>query len=236
MDSSRALIELQDVDLRLRRTNLALKEIPEGAQVAEVRARLRELARRTTKITGTLKDNEMSAEDNASQRQELVHRVEQINEENKTADFRRAKDNNAELDRIAKRLEKLDYLAGNIEIEIKRLRELEKKSALVKKSLEAKELELLRALKSHAQQTMDEITRLNGERESIVASIPESLLAQYEQSSKKHGGVGVARLENGTCTGCGVQLQPSQVDALRAQSEDVATCPVCGRMLVVRGA
>lgn len=236
MESSRALVELQDVDLRLRRANLALKEIPEGARVAEVRSRLKELARRTTKITGTLKDCQMSAQEYSEQRQELVQRVDQINEENEAADFRRVKDNNAELDRIAKRLEKIDYQSGNIQIEMNRLRELEDKSALVKKSLEAKELELLQAFKKRAQQTMDDIAHLNGERESLVASISEDLLDRYKQSCEKHGGVGVARLENGGCTGCGVQLQPSQVDALRAQTDDVATCPVCGRILVIRGA
>lgn len=234
MEEARALIELQNVDMQIIRARNALEQIPETAQIQQVRAKLKELARRTTKIVGALKDAQIEAEDNAGRRQTLTGYVDAINLENaNSSDFRRIQDNNAELERLAKRLEKVNFNQSKAASEAERLQGVLKQAESVKAQLEARERELVEAFRSHAQDIKDELTRLVGERASIVSSLSPELVGRYQASCKAHGQVGVAELEDGSCTGCRVQLQPSQVDALR-QGPDVSVCPVCGRLLVVR--
>ena len=234
MEEARALLELQQVDLQIVRDRRSLEAIPEGKQVQEVRAKLKELARRTTKIRGLLKDQTMEKEDNAGRRRTLTDRVEEITQANaESSDFRKITNNNAELDRLAKRLEKIDFNAGKIAEELERLEGLMRQSEEVRAKLEASEAALVEAFKDKASGVREDLRRLMGERESLVASISAKLLKDYEARCKSHGLVGVASLEEGMCGGCRVQLQPSQLDSLR-KGPDIATCPVCGRLLVVR--
>lgn len=233
MESARALIELQHIDIELLRNRKALEKIPETPKIADVRARLKELSRRSVKITGMLKDQQMAAEDDESERKLVVNRAREIEKENETADFRRVKNNNAELDRIAKRIEKLDYNANKRNAEIQKLEDLQAQAKDIQEKLVATEKELLIAFKKNAQSIRDDITRLEGEREAAIASLPQELLDAYDKSCKAHGPVGVATIEAGTCSGCGMQLQPSQLDELR-QGPDISACPVCGRLMVVR--
>lgn len=234
MEEARALLELQSVDLQIIRSRRSLEEIPEAAQVQQVRAKLKDLARRTTKITGLLKDQLLEVQDNEGRRGALAERVEAVNLDNATTDdFRRVKNNNAELDRLAKRLEKVNFNRDKAKAEAERLRGLLDQADRLKAQLETRERELLAAFRDKAQGIKDDLTRLAGERASLVSSIPDATLARYAASCKAHAMVGVASLEAGSCTGCRVQLQPSQVDALR-QGPDVSVCPVCGRILVVR--
>ena len=234
MEEARALIELQNVDMQVIRARNALEQIPETAQIQQVRAKLKELARRMTKIVGALKDAQIEVEDNAGRRQTLTGYVDAINEENASStDFRRIQDNNAELERLAKRLEKVDFNQNKAKAEADRLSGVLDQATAMKAQLEARERELLEAFRTRAQDIKDELTRLIGERESLVSSLSAELLARYQASCKAHGQVGVAELDGGACTGCRVQLQPSQVDVLR-QGPDVSVCPVCGRLLVVR--
>jgi predicted nucleic acid-binding Zn-ribbon protein len=233
MEFARELLELQDIDISLHRNEAALKQIPEASQILDVRSRLKELERRSTRIVGLLKDQQMDLDDGHRQHEELIQRCNDIRRSNESADYRRVKNNNAELDRIAKRLEKLEFNEAKANAEIERLHGLQEKSASVKQALEQRELELLRTFKAKAQSLRDESVQLKQRREELVSVLPESLLKAYEKSCSLHGGIGVSHIEDGACSGCGVELQTSQIDDLRL-GNDISTCPVCGRILVVR--
>ncbi len=233
MDSAKALVELQDVDMNVFRDQQALKSMPVAAKIADIRSRLKELSRRTTRINGLVKDNDMTIADLTKEREEIVRRAAVITEENKTADFRQVSTNNAILDNLTKRLEKNEYNLGKAQIEAKRLQGLLEQSNQIRGSLEARERELLVQLRNDAAPIREEIAQLMGQRESLLASIDPELLEAYQNSCTAHGRIGISVLEGGCCSGCRMQLQPSQIDELRA-GPDIATCPVCGRLLVVR--
>ena len=57
------LLELQQVDLQIMRDRKAIDEIPQAEQIKEVRGRLKELSKKTTKIVGLLKDARIEVED-----------------------------------------------------------------------------------------------------------------------------------------------------------------------------
>ena len=70
-------------------------------------------------------------------------------------------------------------------------------------------------------------------RAELAATVPPELLDRYERLRQRLGGVGVARLVNGSCGGCHLSLPATELDRLRkAPADAVVTCEQCGRILV----
>lgn len=235
MQTARDLLELQQVDLEIHRDRKAIESIPEMTLIQEIRAKQKELARRTTKILGMLKDRRIEAEDNEGRRATLTRHVEEVKLDNsQSTDFRRIQNNNAELDRLAKRLEKVEFNQKKVLEEITRLEELMSQAQAIKDKLDARESELTATFKETAEGLRESLRELVARREALRERIEADLLASYDESCQKHGSIGVAELTGGACSVCRVELRPIQIDTLR-QGPDIATCPMCGRMLVVRG-
>ena len=89
-----------------------------------------------------------------------------------------------------------------------------------------------------------ECERVRGERAAVAQDIAADLLARYERLRPQFGGVAVARLEATSCLGCQLTLPLMDVDRLRRLPEigeappgeddkASATCPSCGRILVI---
>lgn len=234
MQISSALLELQQVDLGILRDRKALEAIPEMGQIVQVRAKQKELARRTTKIVGLLKDQQIESDTNKENRCELTRQVEDLTRENESCtDFRRVQNNNAELDRLAKRIEKIDFNQKKVDAELERLQGALEQAHDFKSRLDAREAELVEAFKNAAEELREDLRTLVGRREVLVDALPADLFDRYQQSCEAHNHVGVGELRAGACTACGVEMQQSQLDALRG-GPAISTCPVCGRIIVVR--
>lgn len=230
------LLELQNVDLQILRDRKAIDEIPQAEQIKDVRARLKELAKKTTAIVGQLKDARIEVEDNDGRRRTLSARVEEVRQESDSCeDFRLTQSYKAELDRLAKRLEKVDFNQKKAKAELERLEGLYRTACTVKEKLTSKEAELVEGFKKAAGNLREDLKILVARRETLEQSIPADVLKAYRTSCAQHNMVGVCKLEGNVCTGCRVELQQAQYEEL-IKGESLATCPVCGRMMVVHGA
>ncbi len=79
----------------------------------------------------------------------------------------------------------------------------------------------------------EELARNASERAAAAAAVPADLLATYDKLRAHLGGVGAARLVDGSCTGCHLALSPRDLDNARRAPEDaVLACEACGRILV----
>ena len=79
----------------------------------------------------------------------------------------------------------------------------------------------------------DELARVEAERSAAADAVPADLLARYDKLRAHLGGIGAARLVDGSCTGCHLALSPRDLeDARRAPPDDVLACEACGRILV----
>lgn len=79
----------------------------------------------------------------------------------------------------------------------------------------------------------DETARVRPRREAAAAQLPAELSALYERTRKSSGGVGAAALVDGRCGGCRLELNVSELNAIRAAAPDeVLECDECGRILV----
>jgi uncharacterized protein len=73
---------------------------------------------------------------------------------------------------------------------------------------------------------------LTTERAAVVATIDPALLSRYESMRTRFAGVAVATIEHAHCTGCRLQVSPSELERIRAEPADaLVACEQCGRLL-----
>ncbi len=69
-------------------------------------------------------------------------------------------------------------------------------------------------------------------RVEAAAAVSGGLLARYEKMRARFGGVAVARLVKGSCSGCNLSLPSIELERLRAEPPDALTeHEECGRLL-----
>jgi predicted nucleic acid-binding Zn-ribbon protein len=87
---------------------------------------------------------------------------------------------------------------------------------------------------ARAEATIDaEIADASAARDAAAEGLPESLLSRYERQRVRMGGIAVARLEHGHCTGCNLEISRGELDALLSRPPNsLVECEHCGRMLV----
>jgi len=113
------------------------------------------------------------------------------------------------------------------------------------------EVERLSAEQGALQAQVDEVAaarraqeeELDGERERLVrqraghvAGLDAGLLALYEKVRASNGGIGAAMLRARRCEGCRLELNPQDLQRIRAAAADeVVRCEECRRILVRTG-
>lgn len=148
---------------------------------------------------------------------------------------------------VPKELERLSAEVDSVQAHIGDLedREIELMEAIEPLDVEITELERteaeldgrraeLRTAVAEAERAVDdEMAGERAARAEAAASVPPNLLERYEKMRAQLGGVAVARLVGGRCTGCNLMLPTSEVDRIRHTDADtVVTCEQCGRLLV----
>lgn len=75
------------------------------------------------------------------------------------------------------------------------------------------------------------LTELSKERESAIKVVSGGLLEKYTDMIKNKGGIAVARIIDGDCSGCRVKLPFEEIETLNLNKE-LGRCPSCKRMLI----
>jgi len=228
----RRLLEIAELDARIRRAEHERAHPPQAARVQELLARRQELSRELAVRTGA--------------RDDLRAELRRIEADVAVVDARRERD----LGRLQTASNAKD--AQGLESELASL-------ARRKSDLEDAELELMeRAEEIEAAvaeqerlvaETNEEGARLSREAKEVVAAadgvveasrrdrgavaaaIPAELLALYDRLAARSAGA--ALLRRATCEGCRMMLAGTELQTIRQAAEDeVVTCPECGCILV----
>jgi hypothetical protein len=78
-----------------------------------------------------------------------------------------------------------------------------------------------------------DLAELESQESAARATLPDDVLAAYDASRKRLGGVAVARLKGNRCEGCHLMIPSAEAEALRRSPADaLITCPECERILV----
>ncbi|WOF21467.1 C4-type zinc ribbon domain-containing protein [Microbacterium betulae] len=229
----RLLLDLADLDRRLRQAEAARRNPPQAARVQEL------VAQRNAQ------SHELAVR--VSARDALKADLARIESDVALAEQRRTRDR----DRLGGSASAKDAQALEREIEAltKRLSSLEDGQLEIMERLEAAEgavveQEALLAAttadgqrvsaegRAQAETAVREIDALTRDRTSIAGRLPAALTTAYDRLAER-GVIAAALFARGACGGCHVMLAPSDLQALRAvPADEIANCPECGCILV----
>lgn len=228
----RTLLEIAELDARIRQSDHARKNPPQAARIHELVGRRQELSHELSIRLGARDDlraelariesdvavvdarstrdaGRLAGTSNAREAQGLEHEIASLAK-------RKSDLEDAELE-VMERLEQADAAVAAQEALIA---ETNAEGATL--SAEAKRVV------AEANTALEAATR---DRASVSGGIAADLLAYYDKLAARSAGAGL--LTRGTCGGCHMVLSGTDLHSIRqASAESVLTCPECGCILV----
>lgn len=236
MSEASALLDLQDLDLRLLRCASQLSKLPQQERIRTIDLARRKVTSELTGIVGKRKDAELEIEETRADLDYYRYKVSdvQADAESGERDHRQLRDLEEQLTSLAKRIEKCEFQLGPQQEQLDRLSLAERNARATVERLDAERAAAEASLAEDSRALRAEIVELSGRRDSVASQLGAETLATYETARKRFGGLAVERLEGNVPSTCRVKLQPSQFHDL-AHGDEVTTCPYCHRMLVTTG-
>lgn len=227
------LIQLQEIDLKVRRLSEQQKRFPEmqasfEQRRAQNKEELEKAGEALTAAQKSKRDRDKDLEAGVQKVEKLKARTSEIkNNKEYTALLKEIetaeKENKAIEDEILVLMEKIDAAASQIGAAETRAREEDAAIAADQKEQEAAfatvEAELKEAL---------------ARRHEATAGVQPQVLSQYQKLLGSKAGMAVAEARGKACSGCYMSIPP-QVFVNVKKNESVITCPNCGRILYYKG-
>ena len=230
------LLEVQEHDTAIDRLLHRRETLPDRRELADVEARLAALAAR-------LGETAARRDEVAGRQSQLEHdlalseaRIGTLDKRMYSGEVSATRDLQAmaaEIDSLKRRVssledhtlevmderEPLDAEVAGLE---QQREELEAAAGVIRRRIAAAEAEI-----------DGEVAVERERRQTLAAQLPAELASSYERLRARLGGVGAARLEHGSCTGCHLKLPATELDRLkRLPADALVHCEQCGRILV----
>lgn len=230
------LLDVQELDSSLDALRHQFATLPELAEIKSA-----ETARAA--LTDRAKDLQVSVDDLTRDQKKADADVEQVK-------ARRKRDQDRLDSGQVTSPKDLEHLQHELVSLQRRVTELEDVELEVMEKLEAAQSELSRLqteIAGHdtriaelivsrdvaAAEIRDRGQAATGERKVTASGVPSELLALYDKLRASKGGVGAAALRQRRCGGCGLELSPADLNAIRGRADDdVVRCEECARILV----
>lgn len=223
------LVALQTVDLKIQEMERVKEEIPQRLASLE-----EEFKKEEEKLKAERTGLEKLQKDRRQKEKELEEEIDRV----KKAEARVFEiKTNKEYQAVLKEIETAKKLNRQREEEIlgilERFEEMQTQLGKHEKILEARRKEYQREvaeLKQKAASFEAEMADEVRQRQAQEKEIPRELLIKYRMLSEKRQGVAVARVINGVCLACNMNLRPQLYIELQKQ-DTLIVCPNCNRIL-----
>ena len=234
MNEAASLLELQRLDLDIAHGKKRLGELPEKQAILEIRHKLRDVSALQHKagvLVGKLGSDLKAHQD------EIDTLTAKIDAEQakvmSTTDHRQITSLTREMDGLRRRRDKLEMESLGL---MDRIEKATAQTVTIDAAIETlteREAGAIEQYKSVGGALQTETAGLEAERLALAGSLDAETLAKYESVRENKGGVAVGRLDGDTCSACRMSLPAERINELTS-GPDVAICPHCHRLIVVR--
>ncbi|WP_432495069.1 zinc ribbon domain-containing protein [Kineococcus gypseus] len=229
------LLDLQAVDVRLAQLAHRRATVPEQAELDSLAAERRRVGDVLVAARALLSDAERAvakAEGDVAQVRERAER--------NTARLNAGSGSAKDLQGLQHELESLARRQGVLEdAELEAMEKLEQAQfaaaelATTDGELAAQAEDATRRRDAVLEEVAVEERAALARRQAIASTVDDGLVQLYERTRATRGGVGAALLRGRRCEGCRLELNASDLAAVRAAPADrVVFCEECGRILV----
>ncbi|MBO4352815.1 MAG: hypothetical protein J5818_04905 [Eggerthellaceae bacterium] len=228
------LLDLQKVDLEILQAKKKRSELPQRAQLATLKAKRDKFIEKRDQVVA-LKDKaeaDMAAvEAEDSQLAEKQQRAQELIDA-AGSDYRSIESHSKELSGFAKRR---DTLSGKIDVLGAQLKKIDDMLAQLNQGLgvvEREQKSVRDAFFAQDSQLEQVISGLMEQRATMVGQLPADVVALYEKTAAKTGGVAIGHLVDESCGVCRSAIEGGRLIELHAAAP-LGVCPSCKRLLVI---
>ncbi len=234
LEEAQQLVNLQTVDLEVRRVEGKKAKSPEKLNHREKSAKEKEdelaaLEEQQTALKRERKDRETELEDEIARLKKSQNKLMSVktNREYQTLlkeieEIKKA--NRKREDEMLARMEDIERLGKEIETKKEELGSIQEEIIAEKVHLD----ELVSGLDR-------ELAKLDEKRREVAKNIPEDLLKRYDFLRSKRNGLAVVGVEDAVCLGCHMNIPPQLYNEL-LREEKLKVCPSCQRIIYTRSA
>lgn len=223
------LVVLQTVDMKIQKMERVKGEIP--LRIASLEEGLK---KEEDKVAAIRTEVERLQKERRQKEKDLEEEVERVRKTEARAFEIKT---NKEYQAVLKEMENAKKLNRQREEEIlgtlERIEEMQTQLGKGEKELKGQRKEIQREIAELAQKAASfdaEMANEVRQREETEKEIPPPLLSRYHMLLEKRQGVAVARVINGVCQACHMNLRPQLYIELQKQ-DTLILCPNCSRIL-----
>jgi len=228
----RRLLEVAELDTRIRKADAARRNPPQAGRVQELIARRQELASELTTRLGIRDDLRADLARIESDVAVVdARRARDAERLGSTSNMKEAQGLESELGSLARRKSDLE----DAELEIMERLEAAESAVAEQETAVAETNSEGATLSAEAKRAVADATAVfeaaTRDRAAVVGGIAPDLVVYYDRVAVRSAGA--ALLRRGTCEGCRMVLAGTDLQTVRLSPEDaVVTCPECGCILV----
>lgn len=238
MSEGEALVALMEQDLAITRAEKTLDELPEKLAVLQLRKRLKEIEVVRNKAAAYCRKAESMVTRSNDEAASVQTKIDSEQAKVLSGEVSNPK----ELQNLTRELAALKRRKDAIEFEELGLMEKAETGAAQLAKVEdalaegaEKEAALIAEFKAKGGELQNEIAALKQSRDKLAGRLDASILARYESLRASKHGIAVGVLTGSLCSACRTQIPAGEAQAIQAGPE-IAECPNCKRILVVKAA
>lgn len=231
------LLEIQKADLVVLQAKKKRAELPQRIAVMrlrkkrdEIQAKLDQVLELKSKVDAKLtevEDEDRALAEKQQRAQEIIDAA--------GSDYRKVESHSKEMAGVAKRRDTLAEKTIEITEQLDKVNGVRTQLEGAIATADAEEAKLRAAFEEEDNALIEVAKNGTAKRTELIAQLPQELAKLYEQTSRKHGGVAIGKLDDDRCGICRSVLEGGRLIELRA-SAPLGTCPTCKRLLVVEKA
>lgn len=230
----RGLLELQEADIAALNADKKLAELPQRAQLqalADKKQAVLEKLGQVAKMHDAARRKLTQVEDEAAillrKRDDTQAKIDAS-----SGDFRAVQSLTRDLEGIAKRLGTLEEEQVSAAEKLDQVKAVKSQVESAIDAMDAQALKIRESFQRDAAALKEKGDEARNLRAQVAAGIEPALLKAYEETARRAGGIGMARLVDGRCSTCRNAIDANRMLQVRREAP-LAKCPSCGRLLIV---
>lgn len=228
------LLSMQHIDMELIRAKKKLAELPQRAQILEIRKKKQAVEDKQAKIAAMRKESDLVAARIRDEDERLAERQRETQEkiEESRGDYRSVEALTKDMGGISKRRATLGEDLAEAKGKLAQIDEVQSQITAALEKIVMQENAYVSSFQKEGGGLNAGIAGAEKQRAELAESLPAELLAEYEKIARKSGGIALARLVNGSCSVCRAPITEGKLLQVQAEAP-LSTCPACKRLLVV---
>ena len=227
-----AFLHMQELDVQIIRAEKQLQELPERKAIADAMAKRRAVAAKAEQVEKLA----AKAEDKLAritEEDDGLARCIQDEIDQAQGDFRTVDARTKELTGVQERRDVLEEDMRVVDAELEKIKAVRAQVAAALEQLEGIERSSGAAFSQKGGELKQRIADMQAKRKAMAQRVPADDMKLYERTAAATAGVPLALLVEERCGACRTPIEHGRVVDMRSQG-NVATCPNCGRLLILQ--